>query len=55
MAEATTGGSGFLEPASDGVPGDPFDTSNRGDADALDSEGDHRVESRPSMLETVLR
>ena len=29
--------------------------SNRRDADALDSESDHCVETRPSMLETVVR
>jgi len=32
---------GFLERSSDGVPGKPFDASNRRDADALDSESDH--------------
>ena len=41
--------------SSDGVPGKLFDARNRRDADALDSESDHCVESRPSMLETVVR
>ena len=36
------------------VPGDPFEPSDRGDADALDPESDDRVESSSSMLETVV-
>ena len=55
LVEATANVGGFLKPSSDGVPGKPFDASNRRDADALDSESDHCVESRPSMLETVVR
>ena len=55
LVEATANVGGFLKPSSDGVPGKPFDARNRRDADALDSESDHCVESRPSMLETVVR
>ena len=33
----------------------PFDASNRRDAATLDPESDHCFESRPSMLETVVR
>ena len=42
----------FLEPAGDGVPGNPFDPGNRGNADTLDSESDDHIESSSSMLET---
>ena len=55
LVEATANVGGFLKPSSDGVPGKPFDARNRRDADALDSESDHYVESRPAMLETVVR
>ena len=44
----------LLEPARDGVPGNPLDPSNRGNADTLDSESDDRVESNSSMLESVV-
>jgi len=35
LVEATANVGGFLEPSSDGVPGKPFDASNRRDADTL--------------------
>ena len=44
----------LLEPAGDGVPGNPFDPGNRGNADTLDSESDDYIESSSSMLETVV-
>ena len=44
----------LLEPAGDGVPGNPFDPGNRGNADTLDSESDDPIESSSSMLETVV-
>ena len=53
--ETAASGRRLLEPARDGVPGNPLDPSNRGNADTFDSESDDRVESRPSMLETVVR
>ncbi len=37
-----------------GVPGNPFDPGNRGNADTLDSESDDPIESSSSMLETVV-
>ena len=43
-----------LEPARDGVPGNPLDPSNRGNADTLDSESDDRIKRSSSMLETVV-
>ena len=43
-----------LEPARDGVPGNPLDPSNRGNADTLDSESDDRIKGSSSMLETVV-
>jgi len=46
LVEATARVGGPLKPASDGVPRDPFDASNRGDADTLDPQGDHRIERR---------
>ena len=39
---------------SDGVPGNPFDPSNRGNADALNSERHDRIERSSPMLETVV-
>ncbi len=52
--ETAASGRRLLEPARDGVPGNSLDPSNRGNADAFDSEGDDRVESSSSMLETLL-
>ena len=43
-----------LEPARDGVPGNPLDPSNRGNADTLDSESDDRIKRSSSILETVV-
>ena len=46
--------SGYPQPARDGVPGNPLDPSNRGNADTLDSESDDRIKGSSSMLETVV-
>ena len=54
VIESTTHLGCLLEPAGDGVPGNPFDPRNRGNADALDSESDDPIESSSSMLETVV-
>ncbi len=35
LVEATANVGGFLKPSSDGVPNNPFDPSDRGNADAL--------------------
>ena len=42
VIESTTHLGCLLEPAGDGVPGNPFDPGNRGNADTLDSESDDR-------------
>ena len=55
VVEATARIGCLLEPARHGVPPDTRDPSDRGDADALDSQCDDRVESSPSMLKTVVR
>ena len=54
VVESTTHLGCLLEPAGDGVPGNPFDPGNRGNADTLDSESDDPIESSSSMLETVV-
>ena len=54
LVESTTHLGCLLEPAGDGVPGNPFDPRNRGNADTLDSESDDFIESSSSMLETVV-
>ena len=54
LVEATAHVGCMLKPSSDGVPGNSLDPSNRGNADTLDSESHHRVESSSSMLETVV-
>ncbi len=54
VVESTTHLGCLLKPAGDGVPGNPFDPGNRGNADTLDSESDDPVESSSSMLETVV-
>ena len=54
VVELTTHLGCLLEPAGDGVPGNPFDPGNRGNADTLDSESDDHIESSSSMLETVV-
>ena len=53
--EATARIGCLLEPARHGVPRDTRDPSDRGDADALDSEGDNLVESSSTVLKTVVR
>ena len=53
VAKSTTHGGSPVEPAGDGVPGQPFDPGDRGQADALDSQRD-RVERRSAVLETVI-
>ena len=53
-AKLATHGSGPLEPAGDGVPGQPFDPRDRGDIDALDAQRDDRVERCSTVLETVV-
>ena len=40
----------YLEPAGDGVPGNPFDPGNRGNADTLNSESDDPVLCQNSAL-----
>ena len=55
VVESTTHLGCLLEPASNGVPGNPLDPGDPGNADTLDSESDDRVESSSSMLETVVR
>ena len=55
LVEAMANGGCMLKPASDGVPGNPLDPSNRGNADTLDPESNNRVETSSSMLETVVR
>ena len=54
MVKATANIGGLLEPPGHGISGNSFDPSNRGNADALDSESDDLVESSSSMLETVV-
>ena len=54
VVESTTHLGCLLKPAGDGVPGNPFDPRNRGNADTLDSESDDPIESSSSMLETVV-
>ena len=54
VVESTTHLGCLLEPAGDGVPGNPFDPRNRGNADTLDSESDDPIGSSSSMLETVV-
>ena len=54
VVESTTYVGGSVESAGDGVPGQPFDSGDRGYADALDSERDDRVEHHSAMLETVV-
>jgi len=54
VVETTACGGGLLQPASDGVPANPLDPSNRANADALNSESDDRVERSSSMLEAVV-
>ena len=54
VVESTTHLGCLLKPAGDGVPGNPFDPGNRGNADTLDSESDDPIESSSSMLETVV-
>ena len=54
VIESTTHLGCLLKPAGDGVPGNPFDPGNRGNADTLDSESDDPIESSSSMLETVV-
>ena len=50
---ATHGGSP-LEPAGDGVPGQPFDPGSRRQTDPLDAQRDDTVERRSAMLEAVI-
>ena len=54
VVESTTHLGCLLEPAGDGVPGNPFGPGNRGNADTLDSESGDPIESSSSMLETVV-
>ncbi len=54
VVESTTHLGCPLEPPRDGVPGNPLDPCDRRNADTLDSEGDDRVESSSSMLETLV-
>ena len=54
VVESTTHLGCLLKPAGDGVPGNPFDPGNRGNADTLDSESDDHIESSSSMWETVV-
>ena len=42
LVEATANVGGTLQPSSDGVPGNPLDPSNRGNADPLDPESNNR-------------
>ena len=53
--EATARIGSLLKPARHGIPGETLDPSDREDADALDSEGDNRVESSSTVLKTVVR
>ena len=46
---------GLLDPARHGVPRETLEPSDRGDGDALDSEGDNLVERSSPMLEAVIR
>jgi hypothetical protein len=55
VVEATARLGGLLEPARHGVPRETLEPSDRGDADALDSESDNLVERSPRMLEAVIR
>ena len=52
VVESTTHLGCPLEPAGDGVPGNPLDPRDPGNADTLDSESDDHIESSSSMLET---
>ena len=54
LVKSATHGGSSLQPAGDGVPGQPFDLGNRRQADALDSQRDDRVDRRSPVLETVI-
>ena len=54
LVKSATHGGSLLQPAGDGVPGQPFDPGNRRQADALDSQRDDRVDRRSPVLETVI-
>ena len=55
VAKVATHGGSPLEPAGDGVPGQPFDPGNRRQTDPLDAQRDDTVERRSAMLEAVRR
>ena len=54
MATVATHGGSPLEPAGDGVPGQPFDPGNRRQTAPLDAQRDDTVERRSAMLEAVI-
>ena len=54
VAKVATPGGSPLEPAGDGVPGQPFDPGNRRQTDPLDAQRDDTVERRSAMLEEVI-
>ena len=54
VATVATHGGSPLEPAGDGVPGQPFDPGNRRQTDPLDAQRDDTVERRAAMLEAVI-
>ena len=55
VVEATASVRRPLEPTSDGVPGNPFDSSNRRNTDTFDPESNDLVKGVSMMLETVVR
>jgi hypothetical protein len=54
IVESTRGGSGFLQPAIHGVPGDPLDSGNRGFVHPFDTQRRNLVEGRSSMLQPMI-
>ena len=54
VAKVATPGGRPLEPAGDGVPGQPVDPGNRRQTDPLDTQRDDTVERRSAMLEAVI-
>ena len=54
VVKSTTHRSGPLEPAGDGLPGQPFGPGDRRQTDPLNAQRDDRVERRSAMLEAVI-
>ena len=54
VAKSATHRGGPLEPAGDGIPGQPFGPGDRRPADTLNAQRNNRVERCSAMLETVV-